>query len=91
MLKSSLSDYSDVYRPVQGTILIAAQGGDNPNNGDKEVVFKNCCEICEINNTQVDNSKDFDIVMLMYNLIEYINSTQKYKEVCGNTIERNQL
>ena len=47
--------------------------------------------ICEINNTQVDNSKDFDIVMLMYNLIEYINSTQKYKEVYGNTIERNQL
>ena len=42
IVKSSLSDYSDVYMPVQGTILIAAQGRDNPNNGDKEVVFKNC-------------------------------------------------
>ena len=27
----------------------------------------------EINNTQIDNSKDIDIVMPMYNLIEYNN------------------
>ena len=42
MLKSSLCDYSDAYILVTGTISIAAQAGDNPNNGDKEVVFKNC-------------------------------------------------
>ena len=38
------------------------------------MAFKNCAPftncITEINNTQVDNAKDIDIVMLMYNLIE---------------------
>ena len=33
--------------------------------------FTNC--ISEINNTQVDHAKDIDIVMSMYNLIEYSN------------------
>ena len=27
--------------------------------------------ISEVNNTQIDNAKDIDIVMSMYNLIEY--------------------
>ena len=42
---------------------------------NKGVVFKNCATfincISEVNNTQVDNSEDIDIVMPMYNLIEY--------------------
>ena len=57
MLKSSLCDYSDAY------------------NTNKKVIFKNCAPftncISEINNTQIDNAKDIDIVMPMYNLIEY--------------------
>ena len=45
------------------------------------MVFKNCdpftnC-ISEINNTQVDNAKDTDIVMPMYNLIEYSDNYAK--------------
>ena len=75
MLKSSLCDYSDAYMLVMGTITVAAQAGNNPNNGDKEVVFKNFAPftdcISEINNTQTDNAKDIDIVIPMYNLIEY--------------------
>ena len=75
MLKSSLCDYSDAYMLVMGTITVAAQAGNNPNNGDKEVVFKNFTPftdcISEINNTQTDNAKDIDIVIPMYNLIEY--------------------
>ena len=39
------------------------------------MIFKNCAPftncISEINNTQVDNAKDIDIAMPMYNLIEY--------------------
>ena len=39
----------------------------------KKVIFKNYAPftdcISEINNTQVDNAKDLDIVMSMYNLI----------------------
>ena len=37
--------------------------------------FTNC--ISKINNTQVDNAKDIDIVMPMYNLIEYSDNYSK--------------
>ena len=40
--------------------------------------FINC--ICEINNPQVDNAKDLDIVMPMYNLIEYSDNYSKTSE-----------
>ena len=47
----------------------------------KEIIFKNCAPftdcISEINNTQVDNAKDLDVVMLMYNLIEYSDNYSK--------------
>ena len=34
--------------------------------------------ISEINNRQVGNAKDIDIVILMYNLIEYSDNIPKY-------------
>ena len=37
--------------------------------------FTNC--ISEISNTQVDDAKDIDIVMPMYNLLEYSNNYSK--------------
>ena len=40
--------------------------------------FTNC--ICEINNPQVDNAKDLDIVMPMYNLIENSDNYSKTSE-----------
>ena len=47
----------------------------------KNVIFKNCALftdcISKINNTRVDNAKDIDIVMPMYNLIEYSNNYSK--------------
>ena len=83
MLKSSLSDYSDAYILVKGTITVnntAAQGA-GANNINKKVIFKNCAPftncISEINNTQIDNAKDIDIVMPMYNLIEYSDNYAK--------------
>ena len=75
MLKSSLCDYSDAYILAKGTISInnTAAEGAAVNNDNKNVVFKNCAPftncISEINNTQVDNAKDIDIVMPMYNLV----------------------
>ena len=85
MLKSSLCDYSDAYILVKGTIAITGEGADaaarQEDERDKGVVFKNCSPfincISEINNTQVDNAKDFDIVMSMYNLIEYSDNYAK--------------
>ena len=83
MLKSSLCDYSDAYILVKGTISVnntAAQGAA-ANNTNKKVIFKNCAPftncISEINNTQIDNAKDIDIVMPMYNLIEYSDNYAK--------------
>ena len=85
MLKSSLCDYSDAYILVKGTITITGAGDDaaarQVDQRDKGVIFKNCAPFTncksEINNTQVDNAKDIDIVMPMYNLIEYSDNYAK--------------
>ena len=99
MLKSSLCDYSDAYILVKGTISVnntAAQGA-NANNTNKKVIFKNCAPftncISEINNTQIDNAKDIDIVMPMYNLMEYSDNYAKTTgslwQYCKNIPARN--
>ena len=85
MLKSSLCDYSDAYILVKGKIKIRGAGDDaaarQADERDKGVAFKNCAPfincISEINNTQVDNANDIDIVMPMYNLIEYSDNYAK--------------
>ena len=83
MLKSILCDYSDAYILVKGTISVnnTAAAGANANDTDKKVIFKNCAPftncISEINNTEIDNAKDIDIVMSMYNLIEYSDNYAK--------------
>ena len=83
MFKSSLCHYSDAYILVKGTISVnnTAAAGVAANNNDRKVIFKNCAPftncISEINNTQVDNAKDIDIVIPMYNLIEYSDNYEK--------------
>ena len=75
MLKSILCDYSDAFILVNKTITITGAGEDaaarEADERTKEVMFKDCTPftgcISEINNTQVDNSKDLDVVMPMYN------------------------
>ena len=44
MLKSNLSEYSDAYIFLKGTITIVPVPPPpaNPNNNKKEVIFKNC-------------------------------------------------
>ena len=48
---------------------------------NKGVTFKCCAPfigcVSHINNTQVDTGKALDVVMSMYNLIEYINDYLK--------------
>ena len=61
MLKSSLCDYSDAYILVKGTISVNNTAVAGP----------------AVNNTQIDNAKDIDIVMSMYNLIEYSDNYAK--------------
>ena len=72
MLRSDLCDFNDAYMVVKGTITIGA-----PNNAKKStaVAFKhnapfiNC--ISKINGVKIDNIEDLDVVMPIYNLLEY--------------------
>ena len=83
MLRSSLCDHSNAYILVKGNITVnnTAAEGAAANNTDKKVIFKNCAPftncISKINNTQIDNAEYIDIVMPMYNLIEYSDNYSK--------------
>ena len=74
ILRSSLCDYSDANILVKGTISVnnTAASDADANNTTKKLIFKNFTPftdcISEINNILVDNAKDIDIVMLMYNV-----------------------
>ena len=89
MLKSSLCDYSDAYIFIKGKITTTGAGDDaaarQADEGNKGVIFKNWAPFTncksEINNTEIDNVKDIDIVILMYNLIEYGDN---YSKTCGS-------
>ena len=61
--------------------LLAARHADER---DKDVVFKNCAPftncISKINYAQVNNAKDIDIIIPVYNLIEYSDNYSKTSE-----------
>ena len=79
MLRSNLCDYADAYILVNGTITITGARDDTAarqaDERDKGVTFKNCAPftkcISRINNTDIDTAQDVDIVMSLYNLVEY--------------------
>ena len=62
-----------------------AGAGVTANNTNKKVIFKNCALftncISKINNTQIDNPDYIDIVMPVYNLIDY---SDNYSKTSGN-------
>ena len=86
MLRSSLCDYGDAYILANGNISVnnTAAADAAANNTDKKVLFKNCASftkcISRVNNIQVDNAQDIDIVMRMYNLIEYSDNYSRTPE-----------
>ena len=102
MLRSNLCDFSDACKFVKGNITITGAGDNNTarrqDERDKSITFKNCTPfvkcISRINNTEIDNAKDIDIVMPMYNLIEYSDNYSKtsgslwqyYKDVPDNNL-----
>ena len=73
-LKPNLCDYAEAYILVDGTIRV-----DNAVN-DTRLALKNCapftkCNL-EINDEHVNTAENLDIVMPMYNLIEYSDNYQ---------------
>ena len=84
MLKSSLCDYCDAYILVRKIIITGARADAAARPSDKrhkEVVFKTCATfmgcISKINDIQVDNARNFDLAMPIYNLIEYNDNYSK--------------
>ena len=82
MLRSDLCDYSDAYIVVKGDITLTKDANRNfvdvrnrflafTNNSP----FTNC--ISKINNVLIDNAEDLDVLMLMYNFLEYSKNCRK--------------
>ena len=85
MIRSDLCNYSDAYIHVKGIITARNTGTTAAsNNKNKIMIFKNCAPfnncISEIINTQVGDAHDIDVVMPMYNLIEYSDTYSKSSE-----------
>ena len=97
MLRSSLCNYSDAYILVKGNVTVnnTAVGAVAANNTNKKVIFENCAPftncISKINNIQIDNAEYIDIIMPMYNIIEYNDTIRKHLEVYGNVVKKYQL
>ena len=76
MLRSDLCHCSYAYIVVKRAITVT--GTNNDNRVNRKLVFKNNAPfrscISKINNTLIENAEDLDIVMPMYNLLEYNES-----------------
>ena len=90
MLRSNLCDYSDAYILVKDTITVTASGANNNANNIRDkrnrlLILKNNAPfvscITRINDELIEDAVDLDIVMPMYNLLEY---SKKYRKTMGS-------
>ena len=85
MLRSSFCEYADAYILLNYTTAITGAGYDadarRADERNKGEIFENCAPftkcISKINDTEIDNVHDIDIVMPMYNSIEYSDNYSK--------------
>ena len=90
MLRSNLCDYSDAYILVKGTITVTAPGANNGANNirdkrNRPLILKNNAPfvscITRINGELIEDADDLNIVMSMYNLLEY---SKNYRKTIGS-------
>ena len=79
ILRSDLCDYADAYISVSGTITVA---GNHPRDRqNKPVILKNNAPIVScitrINNELIEDADGLNIVIPMYNLLEYSKNYRK--------------
>ena len=78
MLGLELCYFSDAYIAVNEIITVTELGNAKRN---KSVEFKNNAPfikcISKINGVQINNAEDLDVVMPMYNLLQYSNNYGK--------------
>ena len=79
MLGSDLCKFSDAYLVDKGIITVT--GTSNRSIKNRPLAYKNntpfISHILKINNAIIDNAEDLDVVIPMYNLIEYIKTSRK--------------
>ena len=89
MLRSNLCDYSDVYILVKGIFTVTAPGVNNGANNIRDkrkrpLILKNNAPffscITRINDELIEDADDLDIVVSMYNLLEY---SKNYRKTIG--------
>ena len=72
-----------MYLVLKGDITL--QGDNDANKRNKNLVFKNNAPfincISKINGVKIDNAEDLDVVMPMYNLLEY---SKNYRKTTGS-------
>ena len=87
MLRSDLCDYADAYILVNGMITVTANAGANNirEKRNKPLILKNnapfISRITKINNELIEDAEDLDVVMPMYNLLEY---SKNYRKTIGS-------
>ena len=90
MLRSNFCDYSNAYILVEGTIIVTAPGDNNNANNirskrNRALIVKNNAPvvscITRINGELIEDADDLDIVMPMYNLLEY---SKNYRKTVGS-------
>ena len=88
ILQSDLCDYSDAYIVVKGDITV--EGTNKRKNRDfilkNNVPFTSC--LSKINGTLIDNAEDLDVIIPIYNLIEYNKKYKKKQQVVYGIITR---
>ena len=83
MLRSDLCDYADTYILIKGTITVTAKAGANniKDKKDRPLILKNNVRfiscITKINNELIENAEDLDVVMPLYNSLEYSKNYRK--------------
>ena len=86
MLRSDLCDYADAYILINGTITVA--GNQPRDRQNRPLILKNNAPfiscISKINNELNEDAEDLDIVMSMYNLLEYSKNYRKTIELLYN-------
>ena len=88
MLRSDLCDYADAYILVNGTITVNGilNGAENEiNRRNRQLILKNNAPfvscITRINGELIEDADDLDVVMPMYNLLEY---SKNYRKAIGS-------
>ena len=88
MLQSDLCDYDDAYILVSGKITVndIVNGAENEiNRRNRLLILKNSAPfvscITKLNNELIEDAEDLDVVMPMYNLLEY---SKNYRKTIGS-------